>query len=87
MLTQQQILAFAVYEIRQLLAHQLGNTDADPSVLAAAHLAYVLHNQAEAVLRGNIFDPQQAIMALGEADRLLQTNFQARLSEMVSCES
>ena len=51
--TQDQVLAFAVYEIRLLLAHHLGSDDTpDPSVRTAAHLAYALHNQADAVLHG-----------------------------------
>ena len=56
--TQDQVLAYAVYEIRLLLADHLGNGDApDPAVRAAAHLAYALHNQADAVLHGDTFDP------------------------------
>lgn len=80
--TQDQVLAFAVYEIRLLLAHHLGAGDAsDPGVRAAAHLAYSLHNQADAVLRGSAFDPQLASEALAAVDRMLSTNFQAKLSE------
>jgi hypothetical protein len=78
--TQNQLLAFAVYEIRQLLAHHLGSDDTpDPAVKAAAHLAYALHNQAEAILQGRTFDPQQAIESLNAVDRMLATNFQTRL--------
>ena len=85
--TQNQVLAFAVYEIRLLLAHHLGSGDtSDPAVRAAAHLAYALHNQADAVLQGGIFDPQRAIDALNSVDRILATNFQARLSEVISHE-
>jgi len=86
--TQDQVLAFAVYEIRLLLAHHLGRGDTpDPAVRAAAHLAYALHNQADAVLHGGTFDPQQAAEALGAVDRMLETNFQARLSEATSHEA
>ena len=68
--TQVQILAFAVYEIRLLLAHHLGNGDTtDSPVRDAAHLAYALHNQADAILRGGAFDPQQAMEALGSLDQ------------------
>ena len=78
--TQNQLLAFAVYEIRQLLAHHLGSDDTpDPAVKAAAHLAYALHNQAEAILQGRTFDPQQAIESLNAVDRMLAKNFQTRL--------
>ncbi|WP_333909510.1 hypothetical protein [Pseudoxanthomonas sp. JBR18] len=86
--SQDQVLAFAVYEIRQLLAHHLGSGDTpDPAARAAAHLAYALHNQADAVLHGGKFDPQQAAEALGAVDRMLATNFQARLSEATSHEA
>ncbi|WP_343229743.1 hypothetical protein [uncultured Xanthomonas sp.] len=85
---QDQVLAFAVYEIRLLLAHHLGSGDTpDPAVRAAAYLAYALHNQADAVLHGGTFDPQQAAEALSAVDRMLATNFQARLSEATSHES
>jgi hypothetical protein len=83
--THNQLLAFAVYEIRQLLAHHLGSDDApDPAVKAAAHLAYALHNQADAILQGRTFDPKQAIESLSAVDRMLATNFQARLLQSVS---
>ncbi len=83
--THNQLLAFAVYEIRQLLAHHLGSDDTPvPAVKAAAHLAYALHNQADAILQGRTFDPQQAIESLSAVDRMLATNFQARLLQSVS---
>ena len=83
--TQNQLLAFAIYEIRQLLAHHLGSDDTpDPAVKAAAHLAYSLHNQADAILQGRTFDPQQAIESLNAVDRMLATNFQARFLQSVS---
>ena len=82
--TQEQLLAFAVYEIRLLLAgHLASDGTADPAVRAAAHLAYALHNQADAILQGRTFDPQQGVAALGSVDRMLSTNFQARLSEAI----
>jgi len=76
--TQEQVLAFAVYEIRLLLAGHLGSAStSDLPIRAAAHLAYALHNQADAVLQGRTFDPEQAVAALGGVDRLLGTNFHA----------
>ncbi|MET0288299.1 MAG: hypothetical protein ABW178_01580 [Pseudoxanthomonas sp.] len=81
--TQEQLLAFAVYEIRLLLAHHLGSdeiNDSDPAIRAATHLAYALHNPALAVLRGAPFDPVAAASALEAADRVLATNFSERLS-------
>ncbi len=82
---QNQLLAFAVYEIRLLLAHHLGSGDTpDPAVKAAAHLAYALHNQAEATLQGHTFDPEKAIEALSAVDKMLATNFQASFLQAVS---
>lgn len=86
--TQDQVLAYAVYEIRLLLADHLGNGDApDPAVRAAAHLAYALHNQADAVLHGDTFDPLLAAEALSSVDRMLATNFQSSLLETTSHEA
>ena len=87
-ITQEQVLAFAVYEIRLLLAHHLGSGDAsDLAVKAAAHLAYALHNQADAILQGDTFDPQQAAESLSAVDRMLATNFKTRLSQAISHET
>ncbi len=86
--TQEQVLAFAIYEIRLLLAHHLGSGDtSDPAVTAAAHLAYALHNQADAILQGYTFDPQQVAESLGAVDQVLATNFQARLTQAISHET
>jgi hypothetical protein len=86
--TQEQILAFAVYEIRLLLASHLGSDcSSDLSVRTAAHLAYALHNQAEAILHGESFDPQQAISALGGVDRLLAADLQNRLAMAIGHEA
>jgi hypothetical protein len=82
---QNQLLAFAVYEIRQLLAHHLGSGDTpDPAVKAASHLAYALHNQAEAILQGHTFDPEKGIEALRAVDKMLATNFQASFLQAVN---
>ena len=86
--TQEQLLAFAIYEIRLLLAGHLGNGEvADPAVKIAAHLAYALHNQADAILQGGTFDPQQGLAAIGSVDRMFSTNLQARLSEAIGHEA
>ncbi|KQO26023.1 hypothetical protein [Acidovorax sp. Leaf78] len=75
------ILAFAVFELRMLLAGQLGPTaDGDPSVRAAAHLAYALHNQALAVLAGKSFDTALAIEAIAKVDKMFGENFVQQFS-------
>jgi hypothetical protein len=79
-ISKEQLLAFAIYEIRLLLAHHLGSCDAaDPPVRAAAHLAYALHNEADAVLRGEDFDVERAVDRLRAIDRMLATSFEDRV--------
>lgn len=76
------LLAFAVYELRLLLAGHLGaDTKGDAPVHAAARLAYALHNQALAVLEGRSFDTGEAIDAIALLDRELGENFVQRLAE------
>ncbi len=79
---QAKILAFAVYELRLLLAGHLGSSPAgEPSVRAAAHLAYALHNQALAVLEGGSFSPSEAMEAISGVDQMLGENFTQQLLE------
>ena len=71
-LTEEKILAKAVFEIRLLLSGYLGsNVDADQSVRIAAHLAYALHNDALAVLAGNGFSADEALKRVAAVDSLL----------------
>lgn len=85
-LDQTKILAFAVYEIRLLLAGHLGSEDTtEPAVRAAAHLAYALHNQALAVLEGRSFDPAEAVKAIARVDKAFGEYFVQQLSEAASC--
>ena len=78
------ILAFAVYELRLLLAGYLGSEAVgDPAVRAAAHLAYSLHNQALAVLEGKTFSTSEAEASIAHVDRLCGENFLQRLSAAV----
>lgn len=78
---QSQILAFALYELRLLLAGHLGpDLGSEPAVRAAAHLAYALHNQALAVLEGKSFDPGQAMEAIAKVDKQFGENFVQKLS-------
>lgn len=81
---QTKILAFAVYQLRLLLANHLGSstTAADPAVRAAAHLAYALHNQALSVLEGKPFDTSEALEAIVGVDKLVGENFLQQLAEI-----
>lgn len=79
---QEQLLAFAVYEIRLLLASHLGSESAsDVSVRTAAHLAYALHNEADAVMRGDAFDAQAALARLGAVDKMLGSDLHNRFAQ------
>ncbi|WP_204524156.1 hypothetical protein [Corticimicrobacter populi] len=83
-ITQEQVLAFAIYEIRQLLAQHLGNDGtSDPAIRAAAHLAYALHNQASAILEGKHVNAQQSVSTIKKVDQLLETDFHSRLSAAI----
>lgn len=83
--TQEKVVAFAIVEIRQLLAGYLGSqSTADLSVRIAAHLAYALHNQADAVLEGKPFDTQQALRGFGAIDGLLGTEYERRLPGLMT---
>ncbi|MBK9614928.1 MAG: hypothetical protein IPO35_05175 [Uliginosibacterium sp.] len=85
---QAKILAFAVFELRLLLAGHLGsNAVGEPSVRAAAHLAYALHNQALAVLEGRQFNPTEAIEAIARVDQIFGENFVQQLSEISNREA
>ena len=69
---QTKILAFAILELRYLLADCLGSeNEAPPHIRQAAHLAYALHNQAIAALEGRDFDLDSAVNALSSVDRML----------------
>lgn len=81
-ITQEKILAFAVYELRLLLAGQLDRSVAsEPSVHAAARLAYALHNQALAVLEGRSFNSTEAVEAISRVDKMLGEDFVQQLLE------
>ena len=79
---QNQILAFAVYELRLLLAGHLGTgASSEPAVRAAAHLSYALHNQALATLEGRTFDAAEALEAIARVDREFGESFVDQLME------
>ena len=66
-ISQADVLALAILEIRHLLAGELGvsvNTEVPPHIRHAAHLAYAIHNEALTVLSGGDFDPESALAHL-----------------------
>jgi hypothetical protein len=81
-ISQEQLLAFAVYEIRLLLADHLGSqSDSPMPVRAAAHLAHALHNEALAVLQGQAVDVHAAAARLDAVDNMLVTDFRSRINQ------
>ena len=81
-ISQEQLLAFAVYEIRLLLADHLGSqSDSPMPVRTAAHLAYALHNEALAVMQGQAVDVNAAAARLDALDSVLGTEFRSRIRQ------
>ena len=88
MQSQTELLAVALLEIRTLLADCLGSAnDAPLRTRIAAHLAYALHNEAEAVLEGRPVDANAALARISAIDSILGVedgkrfveNFQTRM--------
>jgi hypothetical protein len=85
---QARILALAIFELRVLLSGALGSENpADPAVRQAAHLAYGLHNQALAVLRGDGFNTDDAVESLAVIDRLFEPGFVERFRRELAREA
>ena len=86
--SQAQILAQAVYEIRQLLSGYLGSeATGDIDARKAAHLAYALHNEALAVLDGKTYNEQYAISKVGAVDAMFNESFSSRFAGLVRDET
>ncbi|WP_172202687.1 hypothetical protein [Niveibacterium sp. COAC-50] len=77
---QGRLLALAIQEIRVLLAGHLGSKpSAEISVRAAAHLAYALHNEAQAVIDGGSYSVEQALHKIAAAELMLNTSYSDQL--------
>ncbi|WP_313913734.1 hypothetical protein [Tahibacter sp.] len=75
---QVRLLAFALFQIRVLLAGHVSFTGdrermipADEGTRVAANLAYALHNPALAIMAGESFDLDLALKQIERVDRLL----------------
>lgn len=78
---QVRLLAFALFQIRVLLAGHVGFTGdrermipADEGTRVAANLAYALHNPALAIMAGESFDLDRALKAIDRVDQLFGAN-------------
>ena len=75
------VLAFALEEIRNLLAGHLGSdATSELSVRIAAHIAYALHNEAAAVIEGSSFNAEKAIDKIQAIDAILSVTEGTTLS-------
>ena len=69
---QTKLLALALLEIRTLLADYLGrDVDAPMSVRVAAHMAYAVHNEAEAAYNNADFQIAKASFKIAAIDQIL----------------
>lgn len=79
------LIASALYEIRLLLAFNLGSENEAPTeVRLAAHLAYALHNEALALAAGKCFDVSTALQKVRAIDGIVGTNDGKRLATLWS---
>ena len=87
--SQLKLLAAAIYEIRTLLSPHLGSdSDSEPEVRLAAHLAYALHNDALSVLEGpGHFDVQSASDRTIAAERIAEGRFSDQFGLLRSSEN
>ena len=70
------LLVRALYEIRLLLSHKMGEKNSDDEcVTIAANLAYALHNQALAITRGDVFNYEDALDSIKNFDKVSGTEF------------
>ncbi|KHA73524.1 hypothetical protein [Pseudomonas helmanticensis] len=69
---QNRLLALALLEIKTLLVDYLGSVvDAPTNVRVAAHIAYALHNEAEAVYNNADFALDGASQKIAAIDQIL----------------
>ena len=70
----EKLIAAALYEIRLLLAPYLGSeSTAELPIRIAAHLAYALHNEAQAICEGETISGAAAITRIAAIDRVVGT--------------
>ena len=81
----ERLIAAALYEIRLLLAPYLGSESAaELPIRIAAHLAYALHNEAQAICEGETISGAAAITRIAAIDRVVGTEIDLvnRLTEL-----
>ncbi|UFH50441.1 hypothetical protein [Pseudomonas sp. KNUC1026] len=85
---QAKLLALTLLEIKKLLADYLGrDVDAPMSVRVAAHMAYALHNEAEAVFNNTDFEIGDASVKIHAIDQILGVTDGASLLDRFNIET
>lgn len=80
-------LALALLEIRTLLADHLGgDVEAPMNIRIAAHIAYALHNEAEAAYNNADFELGDATCKIAAIDQILGVTDGATLVRRFSAE-
>ena len=83
-ISQEKLFAVALNEIRELLSGYLGSNLKEPmEVREAAHLAYALHNEAQASIDGEEININDALKKIEEIDKILGENFGGELSSKI----
>lgn len=83
---QLKVLAQAIYELRLLLSDHLGGNDNKTHCeTVSAHLAYVLHNDALAIIedRAEDFDITQTIAQIRQVDKRFGEQFASRFEKTI----
>lgn len=84
-ISEEKLLAHALYHIRLLLSGFLGSQNQGPlEVRVAAHLAYALHNEALAVIEGKCFDVPNALKNIERIDQILSVEDGKKFANFVS---
>lgn len=84
-MSEEKLLAHALFHIRILLAAFLGSESQEPlQVRFAAHLAYALHNEALAVIEDKHFDVQNALRHIEKIDQILGIEDGKRFTNSIS---
>ncbi|EPM58209.1 hypothetical protein A264_17124 [Pseudomonas syringae pv. actinidiae ICMP 19071] len=85
---QTKLLALTLLEIKTLLADYLGrDVEAPMSVRVAAHMAYALHNEAEAVYNNADFEIADASLKIYAIDQILGVTDGASLLDRFNVET
>jgi hypothetical protein len=79
------LFAQVIYESRQLLKRHLGSNDPDHvHEKFAAHLAWMFHNEALAVLEDKDFDYERSLRKLKKLDLMFNDNLSERFGNSLS---